>query len=200
MKQKIEQLSRGIFEYQLPEILLSEERLQIAAVAGETYRGSFIVKNSKGSRMKGVLYSSSRLFVLSEDKFVGEEISVHFSFRAEYMEPGETLEGDISIITECGEAVLPFEVRVEPPTCGSSIGEIRDIALDLTGLQGGLQGIVVYKKIPGEVQDHNAILHHSDGLSIDHVLGAVQQGYMEGDNIAVGIDLFPGLGMDDIAV
>ena len=127
MKQKIEQLSRGIFEYQLPEILLSEERLQIAAVAGETYRGSFIVKNSKGSRMKGVLYSSSRLFVLSEDKFVGEEISVHFSFRAEYMEPGETLEGDISIITECGEAVLPFEVRVEPPTCGSSIGEIRDM-------------------------------------------------------------------------
>ena len=127
MKQKIEQLARGIFEYQLPEILLSEERLQIAAVAGETYRGSFIVKNNKGSRMKGVLYSSSRLFVLSEDKFVGEEITVPFCFSAEYMEPGETVEGEISIITECGEAVLPFEVKVEPPACGSSIGEIRDM-------------------------------------------------------------------------
>ena len=30
MKQKIEQLARGIFEYQLPEILLSEEELRIA--------------------------------------------------------------------------------------------------------------------------------------------------------------------------
>lgn len=127
MKQKIEQLARGKFEYQLPEILLSEERLRIAAVAGETYRGSFIVKNSKGSRMKGVLYSSSRLFVLSEDKFVGEEIAVHFSFSAEYMEPGERVEGEISIITECGEAVLPFEVTVEAPACSSSIGDIRDM-------------------------------------------------------------------------
>jgi len=127
VKQKIEQLARGVFEYQLPEILLSEERLRIAAVAGETYRGSFIVKNSKGSRMKGVLYSSSRLFVLSEDKFVGEEVTVQFSFSAEYMEPGETVEGEISIITECGEAGLPFEVTVEPPACNSSIGEIRDM-------------------------------------------------------------------------
>ncbi len=127
MKQKIEQLARGKFEYQLPEILLSEERLRIAAVAGETYRGSFIVKNSKGSRMKGVLYSSSRLFVLSEDKFVGEEITIHFSFSAAYMEPGERVEGEISIITECGEAVLPFEVTVEAPACSSSIGDIRDM-------------------------------------------------------------------------
>ena len=127
MKQKIEQLARGIFEYQLPEILLSEEKLQIAAVAGETYCGSFIVKNSKGSRMKGVLYSSSRLFVLSEDKFVGDEVVVNFRFSAEYMEPGERVEGEISIITECGEAVLPFEVTVEPPACSSSIGDIRDM-------------------------------------------------------------------------
>ena len=127
MKQKIEQLARGIFEYQLPEILLSEERLQIAAVAGDRYRGSFIVKNSKGSRMKGVLYSSSRLFVLSEDKFVGEEITVHYSFAAECLEPGAQIDGEVSIITECGEAVLPFEVKVIPPFCDSSIGEIRDM-------------------------------------------------------------------------
>ena len=127
MKQKIEQLARGIFEYQLPEILLSEESLQIAAVAGERHRGSFIIKNSKGSRMKGVLYSSSRLFVLSEDKFVGEEITVHYSFSAEYLEPGETIEGEVSIITECGEAILPFVVKVGPPCCESSIGEIRDM-------------------------------------------------------------------------
>ena len=127
MKQKIEQLAKGNFEYQLPEILLSEEKLQIAAVAGDTYRGSFIVSNSQGSRMKGVLYSSSRLFVLSEDKFVGEEVTIHYSFNAEYMEPGEQLEGEVSIITECGETVLPFEVQVEQPACDSSIGKIRDM-------------------------------------------------------------------------
>lgn len=127
MKQKIEQLAKGNFEYQLPEILLSEEKLQIAAVAGDTYRGSFIVSNSQGSRMKGVLYSSSRLFVLSEDKFVGEEVTINYSFIAEYMEPGERLEGEVSIITECGETVLPFEVQVEQPACESSIGKIRDM-------------------------------------------------------------------------
>ena len=127
MKQKIEQLARGVFEYQLPEILLSEEQLRIAAVAGETYHGSFTIRNSKGSRMKGVLYSSSRLFVLSEDKFVGEEVTIGYSFSAEHMEPGECIEGEVSIITECGETLLPFVVKVEPPSCSSSVGEIRDM-------------------------------------------------------------------------
>ena len=101
MKQKIEQLARGIFEYQLPEILLSEEELRIAAVAGEKYYGSFTIRNNKGSRMKGVLYSSSRLFVLSEDKFVGEEVSIGYCFSAEHMEPGEYVEGEVSISIRC---------------------------------------------------------------------------------------------------
>ena len=77
--------------------------------------------------MKGVLYSSSRLFVLFEDKFVGEEVTVKYCFSAEYMEPGECVEGEISIVTECGETLLPFSVKVEPPSCSSSIGEIRDM-------------------------------------------------------------------------
>ncbi len=127
VKQKIEQLSKGMFEYRQPEILLSEERISISVVAGSTYHGCFTVSNSKGSRMKGVLYSSSRLFVLPSDKFIGEQNVINFHFVADYVDPEETMTGEISIITECGETVLPFEVHIIPPYCDSSVGTIRDL-------------------------------------------------------------------------
>ena len=47
MKEKIEQLAKGKFEYQLPQLLLSEEKLVIRAEAGRIYRGCFCISNSK---------------------------------------------------------------------------------------------------------------------------------------------------------
>lgn len=127
MKQKIEQLSRGIFEYQLPDILISVEIIQITAVAGSTYHGCFTISNSRGSRMKGVLYSSSRLFVLPNDKFIGEENCINYHFAADYLDPGETITGEIGVISDCGETLIPFEVKIVPPFCESSIGVIKDL-------------------------------------------------------------------------
>ena len=127
MKQKIDRLARGQFDYSLPEIILSENKLMIGAIAGTTFKGSFTVKNSRGSRMKGVAYSSSRLLVLSQSQFIGEENRINYSFIAEFVDPGEKITGMINIVSDCGETELPFEVVVKPPYCMSSIGEIRDL-------------------------------------------------------------------------
>jgi len=127
VKQKIEQLSKGIFEYQLPDIILSEEKIERTVAAGRTHRGTFIISNSKGSRMKGVLYSSSRLLTLENDKFIGEENEISYEFSAEYMNNGDVITGEISIISDCGETLLPFAITIEPPFCESSMGVIKDL-------------------------------------------------------------------------
>ncbi len=127
MKQKIDRLARGQFEYSLPEIILSENKLVISAVAGSVFKGSFLVKNSKGSRMKGVAYSSSRLLVLSQSQFIGEENKISYTFDAEFVDPGEKITGTVNIVSDCGETEITFEAVVKPPYCLSSVGEIKDM-------------------------------------------------------------------------
>ncbi len=127
MKQKIDRLARGIFDYSLPEIVLSDEKLRISTVSGSTYRGAFTIKNNKGTSMKGVLYSSSRMLTLSTAQFIGEENRIEYSFKADYADSGERITGTINIVSDCGETELPFEAVIRPPYIQSSIGEIRDL-------------------------------------------------------------------------
>ena len=45
VKDKVERIAKGIFEYELPKLLLSEETLSISVCAGETFCGKFSVYN-----------------------------------------------------------------------------------------------------------------------------------------------------------
>ena len=66
MKDKVERLAKGMFEYELPEVLVSEEALSVEVSAGETFCGKFSVHNRDLRVMKGVLYSSDEMLVLEE--------------------------------------------------------------------------------------------------------------------------------------
>lgn len=127
MKDKVERLAKGIFEYEQPELLLSEEMLSISVSAGEVFCGKFSVCNRSMTMMKGVLYSSCELLVLNETKFVGKENEITYTVHAEYAKAGEIYKGSIAIVSECGEIKLPFVLRITPVCCMSSVGEIRDL-------------------------------------------------------------------------
>lgn len=127
MKDKVERLAKGLFEYEQPELLLSEETLSVSVVAGGVFCGKFSVYNRARRTMKGVLYSSDELLVLQETGFIGAENEITYTVHGEYAEAGELHEGVITIVSECGEITLPFSIQVMPLSCHSSEGEIRDL-------------------------------------------------------------------------
>ena len=127
MKDKVERLAKGMFEYELPEVLVSEESLSVEVSAGETFCGKFSVHNRDLRVMKGVLYSSDEMLVLEEHQFVGAENEIHYTVHGEYAAPGEVRRGTITVVSEFGEFVLPFVIMVTPLFCRSSEGEIRDL-------------------------------------------------------------------------
>ncbi|MBQ9766964.1 MAG: hypothetical protein IJW37_02535 [Lachnospiraceae bacterium] len=127
MKDKVERLAKGIFEYEQPELLLSEEMLSVSVAAGESFCGKFSVYNREMTVMKGVLYSSSELLVLQETQFIGAENEINYTVHGEYATAGEQHKGEITIVSECGEIRLPFLIRITPLSCESSEGEIRDL-------------------------------------------------------------------------
>jgi hypothetical protein len=87
----------------------------------------FTIRNSKGTSMKGVLYSSSRMLTLSTNQFVGIENRIEYTLQAEHADSGQRISGTINIVSDCGETELPFEALIRPPYLQSSIGEIKDL-------------------------------------------------------------------------
>lgn len=127
MKEKIERLAKGIFEYEMPELLVSESHLHVYVEAGLKTEGSFCVKNKEGIRMKGVLYVTGKLLVLKDTNFVGTECELLYSVDAKALQAGDVHTGSISIISDCGERQLPFSIHVTDPVYESSVGEIKDM-------------------------------------------------------------------------
>ncbi len=127
LKEKVERLSKGLFEYETPSILLSEDELIITAEAGKTYSGSFTIKNNKNTPVKGVLYSSSKLLKPEQDRFAESCNVIPFTFIADHMNAGETTKGAVCIVSDCGETQLPFTVNTEVPYFNSSLGKIKDL-------------------------------------------------------------------------
>ncbi|NLP35746.1 MAG: hypothetical protein GX359_11265 [Clostridiales bacterium] len=127
MKEKIERFSKGDFDYKLPYIYLSEESVELTVEAGKVYEGSFIVRNSASKPMKGIVCSSHRLLTLKEPTFSGTEIEIFYQFNASSLESGDTIQGVISIISDCGEQMMHFEVHVEAAFIMTSLGKMKDL-------------------------------------------------------------------------
>lgn len=127
MKEKIERLSKEKFEYQMPKLCITPERLVISTEAGRAYEGTICVSNSAGRRMKGVIYSDSLLLTLAKEQFIGEEIELPFVFHAEYAKAGDRCEGKLVLVTDAGEETLPYEVQVTYPALATADGRVKDL-------------------------------------------------------------------------
>ncbi|BCJ96162.1 hypothetical protein acsn021_37310 [Anaerocolumna cellulosilytica] len=127
MKEKVERLAKCVFEYEKPDILLSEEEIVISVDAGRTYSGNFTIKNTRNTSFKGILYSSHPLFYLKQDSFIGAENQITYEVLGDYEKPGEIIKGHICIVSECGELQLPFTITIEAPYLNSSLGKVKDL-------------------------------------------------------------------------
>ena len=108
MKEKIEQFAIGEFEYELPTLNLSIEKIEISVEAGKQFEGSFTIANSNNRTIKGILYSSNPLLSFDSDVFKGKENLIMYRFDASYLKSSDILKGNITILSDCGEFLLPF--------------------------------------------------------------------------------------------
>ncbi len=127
MKEKIERLSKGIFEYEMPELIVSETELQVVVEAGIRKEGSIRIKNATGQRMKGVLYVTGKTLELKKNDFFGAECEIEYDVDASTLQAGEEHIGTISIVSDCGECQIPFRILVTNPSFQSSVGLIKDL-------------------------------------------------------------------------
>ena len=128
VKEKVSLLARGIFEYENPEIVVSEENIDIKVEAGKLYEGSFEVNSINGLEIRTKIFSSHKLMKLKSNDFINTSIHVAYTFDALALPPERVIEGHFSIISNGGELEIPFKVTVCQTFCHTSIGSINDLA------------------------------------------------------------------------
>ena len=127
MKEKINLLSKGIFEYGCPDIRVSDESIFLEVEAGRHFSGEFRVYAVNGIDVRAKVFSSNKQMRCAETDIIGTDNQIHFTFIADNMEPGDKAEGHISIISNGGEIQIPYKVTVRSPYCITSIGEVGNL-------------------------------------------------------------------------
>lgn len=127
MKEKINLLSKGIFEYGCPDIHVSEEKIYLEVEAGSSFSGEFHVYSSNGTAIRAKIFSSNKQMHCAETDIIGTDNIIHFTFRTDNAEPGDKAEGTVSIISNGGELQIPYRAVVRSPYCMSSVGEVGNL-------------------------------------------------------------------------
>lgn len=112
MRDKINQLADGIFEYRESEIVTEPEELKLELESGSVFQGTFQVSDTGRHLLRGMVTSNSFYMSVEEDSFSGVDNEIAFTFDASLLEDGKKQRGELQIITDQGIKKLPFQVRV----------------------------------------------------------------------------------------
>lgn len=86
MKEKINLLSKGIFEYGCPDIHVSESSIYLEVESGSCYSGEFRVYSTNGIDVRAKVFSSNKQMHCAETDIIGTDNGIHFTFTAENMD------------------------------------------------------------------------------------------------------------------
>ncbi len=127
MRSHIEKLIRGTFEYESGHLVFSEKSIELEFVEGETPSGSFGILSSGDEELEGYIGTTSLRMKLGIDRFSGKETIVHYTFDPAGMESGDTIKGEINVVSNRGEYNLPFSATLIRTRIESSVGTIRNL-------------------------------------------------------------------------
>ncbi len=125
MKTRIDELLRGEFEYAVPELLFSEEKVYVSVSPGGTFQGEVYLGAEDGRKIRGYIVSSSRRLVPGFTEFSGTTVRLPFGVDGVGMEGGEETKEWLCFTTNIGEYRLPFVIETKQEASGTVSAEVR---------------------------------------------------------------------------
>lgn len=129
MKELIDKLSRGTIEYELPVLEASVSEIDKVIYSEKISEGSFEVYSSNNLELKGIVYTTHEFVNINDENrvFSGSNITIRYSIDAKYLNEGDVIEGAINVVSNGGEAIIPFRFKIDSASMTSSIGEIKNL-------------------------------------------------------------------------
>ena len=127
MREAIEQIIDGTYDYEKGSLDFSCAKLEIELQKGEIYEGSFTIYASEGKYTVGYITTTDPRMECLSNEIHGNQEEIAFRFHGECMEEGEVTKGEFQVVSNKGEYYLPFVVSVMHGAPKSSIGPIRNL-------------------------------------------------------------------------
>ena len=124
MKTRMDQLINGRFEYDVPGLILSTEKIALKIMPEEKLRGELEFAAEDRRKIKGMAYSTHRRFLLGKEKFAGEKIILPYGIDAKGLKSEDKIEGEIVLSTSIGEYRVPFSIEVRKTQVRTSQGTV----------------------------------------------------------------------------
>lgn len=127
MKDTINRLARGVFEYEPPVIELSEVNIDESIGINSIYCGELRIKSVKGQSIKGIVSSTNHAVVMEKATFVGVDNVVKYKVDTRGIGKGEKIEGRFNVISNGGETNVTFSFKVVDNSVDSSMGSLKNL-------------------------------------------------------------------------
>ncbi|MGN0160842.1 MAG: DUF5717 family protein [Lachnospiraceae bacterium] len=127
MKDTINRLARGAFEYEPPIIEISELNIEETVGINSIYCGELHIRSVGGQNIKGVVSSSNHAVTMDKSTFVGVDNMVSYRVDTRGVSRGEKIEGRFNVISNGGETGVTFTFKVVDTSVDSSMGAIKNL-------------------------------------------------------------------------
>lgn len=127
MRRRIEQLLNGKYEYEVPKLIVSEEKIDKTATVGEHVRGILHIGADETMKIKGIVTVTNARIVVGIHKFHGTSIQLPYGVDVTGMESGEECRGTIVLNTNIGEYMVPVRVEIQAESVKTSRGEMNTL-------------------------------------------------------------------------
>ena len=127
MKKTIEELLSGNFRHEHPQLLFSQDKIEVTLKAGDVYKGELYFGTEDNQKIRGYITSSNRRVVPGTEKFSGTTVRLQYGIDGAGMHPGERHEGWLCFTTDIGEYKLPFLIQTEKAELKSVAGDVPDM-------------------------------------------------------------------------
>ena len=116
MKEKMERFARGEFDDCLPKIELPKKPLFWEMEPEAKFTGYLRFRSENGLRIRGYVLCSDGNMKIATPQFFGKNVKIEFTYSSKNAVDGDKKRGKLILITNAGEFLVPFEVRIRKNT------------------------------------------------------------------------------------
>lgn len=127
MKQVLKRLKEEQYEYVAGTVEFSVPKILVMGRKNEKIAGEITVYSSLEDEFTAYLYSSHYRMGLSRDQINGGETVISYVCDTNGMEAGDHLKGEIYLLSNIGQFILPFELNVTGALLQSSMGPMKNL-------------------------------------------------------------------------
>lgn len=114
MKEKIARLAKGITEEELPTALITPQSFSETVFSGSECHFTIGIESADSRILKGACVCDEIRVEFSGSSFLGRTCHLNFTLNIAGLSEGRELKGNIGIISNAGEFLLPYHFTVGP--------------------------------------------------------------------------------------